>query len=182
MEVIGTNLHFTKGDLDLKGMLTYTQPTNPEQLRPEALAAALRVLVESALRHELAVYTDESAALRPAEGAWSAKEVVGHLIDSAGNNLQRIVRLGIDAELRMPGYQQAAWVAVQHYQERHWGDLVILWSALNLHLAHVMGHVAPEHLTRPWVFAEGEMTLGFIMEDYLAHLRHHLLQMPQVQQ
>lgn len=167
-------------------MPTYTAPTDLALLDPVELAGALRSTIEKALELELAAYDDRTAALHPAEGKWSAKEIIGHLIDSAGNNLQRIVRLSIDEELTMPGYKQEEWVAVQHYQQRHWSDLVILWSALNLHLAFVMEKVEKAHLVRVWhyVGASGntsDITLGFIMEDYVAHMRHHLARMPKVQ-
>ena len=36
--------------------------------------------------------TEADAAKRPAPGKWSAKEVIGHLIDSAAHNHQRFVR------------------------------------------------------------------------------------------
>lgn len=159
-------------------MPTYTKPTDLALLEPKKLAAALRLTVESGLANQLAVYDDVISAIRPGEGKWSAKEVVGHLIDSAGNNLQRMVRLGIDETLQMPGYKQMEWVAVQHYQERHWSDLVILWSALNLHLAHVISYADKSHFGRVWSFEGGDVTLGFLIEDYIAHLQHHLDRMP----
>jgi hypothetical protein len=40
----------------------------------------------------LTAISDEKAALRPAPGKWSPKEVIGHLIDSASNNHGRFVR------------------------------------------------------------------------------------------
>lgn len=161
-------------------MPTYTQPTDPAKLSPVELAADLRAAVEAGLAGPLARYDDVTASMSAAEGKWSAKEVVGHLIDSANNNLQRVVRLSIDESLAMLGYKQAEWVAVQHYRKRHWSDLVILWSALNLHLAHVIAHVEKAHLTREWTFEQGEMQLGFIIEDYIAHMNYHLERMPAV--
>ena len=55
-------------------------------------------------------------------GGWSRKQVIGHLIDSAGNNLGRIVRLQIEAGQSLPGYEQMAWVSLQHYAEREWAQ------------------------------------------------------------
>ena len=46
------------------------------------------------------------AAWRPAPGRWSAKELVGHLIDSASNNHQRFVRARWQDDLVFPGYAQ----------------------------------------------------------------------------
>lgn len=161
-------------------MLTYTQPTDPAKLSPVKLAADLRAAVEFGLAGPLAKYDDVTASAALSDGKWGAKQVIGHLIDSANNNLQRVVRLSIDEQLQMPGYKQVEWVAVQHYNKRHWSDLVILWSALNLHFAHVIAHVEKAHLTREWTYGGNQLQLGFIIEDYIAHMRHHLERMPAV--
>lgn len=86
-------------------------------------------------------YDEREASARPAASKWSAKEVFGHLTDSAENNLQRIVRLSLAPTLDLPGYQQEGWVAVQHYADRSWDEVFSLWRLLNLHLAHVIAHV-----------------------------------------
>jgi hypothetical protein len=43
-------------------------------------------------------------------GKWSAREVIGHLVDSACNNHQRFVRALFQDDLVFPGYDQDAWV------------------------------------------------------------------------
>lgn len=46
------------------------------------------------------------------------KQILGHLIDSAANNHQRIVRLQYNDKLDFPDYQQDndLWIALQDYQ------------------------------------------------------------------
>ena len=48
---------------------------------------------------------------KPSPSAWSPKEELGHLLDSAANNHQRIVRAQFEDNLSMPGYEQNRWVA-----------------------------------------------------------------------
>jgi hypothetical protein len=123
----------------------------------------------------LAALTEEAALARSAQGAWSKKEELGHLIDSAANNHQRFVRLQHEALLVLPGYAQDEWNRVQHYQERTWTDLVEFWIAYNRHLAHVLRHADPTRLENCWRDPKsGDLTLRFIMTDYLSHLNHHL--------
>jgi hypothetical protein len=88
------------------------------------------------------------------------------------------VRLSIDPELRMPGYKQAEWVAVQGYQDRRWAELLSLWQMLNLHLAQTVERANKAHLSRIWFLGEDRITLGFMLEDYIAHMKHHLERMP----
>jgi len=89
----------------------------------------------------------ESQSERPrAEDQWSSKQIIGHLIDSAANNHARFVLGQLKDDLVFPGYEQDRWVASQHYQEASWSQLVELWRAYNLHLAHVMSYVPKEKL------------------------------------
>ena len=125
----------------------------------------------------LALIEDREASLKSSPNVWSKKEILGHLIDSAGNNQQKFVRAMAEKRLDFVGYQQNHWVDSQKYNDRNWQDLLILWSALNLHLAHVIENVAPEVLTNEITIDDaGSFTLEFIMKDYVGHLKHHLRQ------
>jgi len=121
---------------------------------------------------------DEARASLPrGEGKWSPKEILGHLIDSAANNHQRFVRAQMAREIVLPGYEQERWVEGQGYQERPWSDIVVLWQALNLHLAHILERLpASARTTICRIGANPPLDLEVIVRDYLAHLRNHLNQ------
>ena len=132
--------------------------------------------------------TDEEAAARRGEGAWSAKQTLGHLIDSASNNHQRFVRAQFKDDLVFDGYAQEEWVRAQGYDEEPWALLVDLWRCYNLHLAHVMRRADARSLALPrarhnlheigWaqVSREEPATLEHLMLDYIGHLKNHLRQ------
>jgi hypothetical protein len=123
----------------------------------------------------LRALSDADAGVRPAPNAWSKKEILGHLIDSASNNHQRFVRLQLARNLSLPKYDQEGWVRVQRYQLTDWGDLIELWRAYNLHLARVVRDVAPDMLGNLCRVGDDEpVTLQFLIEDYVAHMEHHL--------
>ena len=125
----------------------------------------------------LQAITDSQASVRPGPGAWSSKEILGHLIDSAGNNQQKFVRTMAASGTDFPGYEQDHWVASQRYNEADWGDLVVLWRSFNIHLAHVIKNVPPDLLANSINLKDiGTQSLEFLMEDYVAHLKHHLRQ------
>jgi hypothetical protein len=142
---------------------------------PATIAAALHAAVDEALR-VFSVADDTRTKFRPGPEKWSAREVLGHLIDSAATNHRRFV-LGQSGTLeRFDGYDQNVWVERQRYNEVPWRDLVALWTAYNRHLAHVIAVTPAAALAHVATSPDGatRLTLGFVMEDYVIHLRHHL--------
>jgi len=129
----------------------------------------------------------ESQAQQPrAEDHWSSKQIIGHLIDSAANNHQRFVLGQMKDDLVFPGYDQDGWVRINHYQQAAWPQLVELWRAYNLHLHHLMTHASREKMSTPCTLhtlqeiafktvpASEPVTLEYLMQDYVVHLKHHL--------
>ena len=118
---------------------------------------------------------DSQASLRSALGTWSKKEILGHLLDSAANNHHRFVRAQQAELLTFPAYQQEHWVSSQGYAERPWPELVDLWRLYNRHLAHVISRIPEERLAVMCAIGPDKpVSLGYLVEDYLVHLRHHL--------
>jgi hypothetical protein len=121
--------------------------------------------------------TEEQSLERRIEGKWCAKEVLGHLIDSAANNHQRFVRAQLTGSYDGPGYSQNDWVRTQAYAKAPWERLVDLWTSYNRHLLHVMEHMDLATLESPCRIGGGEpVTLGFVVTDYVDHMENHLKQ------
>lgn len=127
-------------------------------------------------RRLLPEMTEAQAHIRAAPGKWSKKEILGHLIDSAGNNHQRIVRAMCSAELVFPGYVQTEWVKAQDYENEDWASIVGLWEALNRHLAHIMERIPPEKMEVTCRIGDKDLTLGALASEYIQHMTHHLKQ------
>ena len=108
------------------------------------------------------------------------KQIIGHMIDSASNNIHRIVHLQYqESPLIFPDYANFGnndrWIAIQDYQSEDWDDLVQLWKYSQKHIIHVIHSVNPEKLTNEWISAKGEkVPLKSMIIDYLRHLKLHL--------
>lgn len=128
----------------------------------------------------------ESDAARPrSDGGWSMKQVVGHLIDSAGVNLQRFLRGQIEDGFAMV-YPQDAFVDLGGYQDRVLPDVIVLWTALNAQVLHVLERVPPEKLQNLCGAGaengvEADWSIAFRAVDYPAHIRHHMKQIRNLQ-
>lgn len=158
----------------MRGRYNHRMATHEDQT-PQVSSAALRSAVEEAL--PLLLRADESRTIEPSRpGGWCAREVLGHLIDSACNNHRRFIAGQSPDTVQFDAYEQDAWVSRQQYRDVPWSELVALWCAYNRHLAHVMNVTSPETARAGATAPDGSgtLTIAFLMTDYVRHLRHHL--------
>ena len=119
------------------------------------------------------------------------KMLIGHLIDSASNNHQRMVRLQYaprcghsmpNTEMGMlvfPDYTQDndLWLELQDYQHEDWDTLLSLWKYYNLHICQIIRSVDETKLNNYWIDYEGcRVTLEDMIIGYTNHLNLHLEQ------
>ena len=110
----------------------------------------------------------------------SIRQILGHLVDSASNNIHRIVHLQYrESPMSFPNYathgNNDRWIAIQQYQQEDWQNLVQMWKYMNLHLVHIIRHVNPEKLGNQWQSDVNELiSLQENIEDYLPHFNLHL--------
>ena len=104
------------------------------------------------------------------------KQILGHLIDSAANNHQRMIRLQYNKKLDFPDYQQDndLWIALQDYQNADWITIIQLWKYYNLHIIQVIKSVDRTKLDNSWQsFEDNIVTLRQMIEGYLGHIELH---------
>jgi len=107
----------------------------------------------------------------------TTKQLLGHLIDSASNNHQRMVRLQYNDTLTFPDYTQDndRWIAIQDYQHSDWKNLVLLWKSFNLHIIHLIKSIDTSNLNYYWTDYEGtKVTLEDMIKGYPWHLNLHI--------
>lgn len=108
------------------------------------------------------------------------RQIVGHMADSASNNLHRVIHLQYQSSpFNFPNYathgNNDRWIAIQHYQEEDWDLLMDLWKATNRHFAWVIRFLAPDKLNRIWLAGDGaEVTLEDMVVDFPRHFKLHI--------
>jgi len=136
--------------------------------------SSLRDLIKS-VPPRLGKLPNDAVERKPSPSNWSPKEELGHLLDSAANNHQRIVRAQLEDNPAMPGYDQNGWVSLNRYQLRDWNELIGVWQALNRQLLAAAESVPDSAWSRNLTIAGSQpLTLQFVFEDYIAHMAHHL--------
>ncbi|MGC1463057.1 MAG: DinB family protein [Terracidiphilus sp.] len=136
-------------------------------------------------RAELNAIHAELLALDPALagvpwriGGWTRRQIVGHLLDSAANNRQRFVRAAIDGQYAGPTYAQDAWVAAHGYGAQSWETLLRWWQVEHEILAAAVDRIPEDRLNASCVIGgDAPVSLRYLIEDYLAHQRWHLIQL-----
>ena len=115
---------------------------------------------------------------KSAENKWSKKEILGHLIDSAINNIQRFTEIQFaEKPYKIRPYDQNELVKFNNYQNTNDQDLYDLWLQLNTHILHIIRNQTTETLRYQIILTTGEVaTLEFLIQDYFDHFYHHLHQ------
>jgi|ERR1700754_96758 hypothetical protein len=124
----------------------------------------------------LEAVSEENYALKPKAEKWSKKEILGHLVDSAQNNIRRfLVAQYEDTPVIL--YNQDKWVDLTNYQHYPTRDLLSLWILLNRHICRVLRRLPPGAATRKCFMGNSQPhTLEWVAADYCNHLLHHLHQ------
>jgi DinB superfamily len=121
---------------------------------------------------------EEVISFKPAADKWSKKEIIGHLIDSAQNNIRRFITGQYQNNPHVV-YDQNIWVSTQHYQEYNTAALISLWQLLNRHIAVILKKMPVEKYHQQCNTGkekEALHTLEFLAADYITHHLHHLKQ------
>lgn len=125
-------------------------------------------------------FSSEELVAKYAEGKWSKKEILGHLIDSALNNLKRFTEAQfLPLPYEVVRYQQVDLVMVNEYQNLPLDHLLELWQSLNRQIIYVVRAIDEEKLNYavdPKLDSGELRTLGWIIADYVAHMEHHFMQ------
>lgn len=96
--------------------MTLLQPSKGKEGSHLPLIQALQELPETVAR-ELARLSEGQLRHRPSEGAWSLKEVCGHLRDFAEIDYRRVYMMMTQENPLLPGYDQETLVREHNPQE-----------------------------------------------------------------
>ncbi len=141
---------------------------------PEQLADDFSARLASA-EADLRVITEVEAVEPYKKEAWTRKQVLGHLIDSAINNHVRFVTAALDGEYTGPAYHAQGWVEMHDYANMLWSELLDLWRAHNALLARVVRQIPEDQLSAECrIGADKPVTLRYVIEDYLHHMDDHI--------
>ncbi|MCK5208494.1 MAG: DinB family protein [Cyclobacteriaceae bacterium] len=139
----------------------------------KSVAKSLQKLIDE-IPVKILQFSIEEITHKPRPDKWSKKEILGHLCDSALNNLQRIIRVQYEEKPTII-YNQDEWVKHQNYQEKDIEGVIKLWIVLHRQFIHTIT-TFPESKLDSIIDVGEEVTAKFIITDYLDHQNHHFRQ------
>ena len=119
--------------------------------------------------------TDAEFSDKPLPDKWSRKEVIGHLVDSAQNNLRRFICGQYETPAPLIVYDQDFWVNANQYQNMDRQDIIQLWRLLNLRICAVLENM-PEGNYGKECNTGTLRSIEWLAADYVKHMKHHINQ------
>ena len=117
---------------------------------------------------------EEKFSRKPSPVKWSKKEIIGHLIDSAQNNIRRFIVAQYEDTPTIT-YNQDTWVAINNYQHTDSSVVIELRYLVNKQIAGILQNTSAE--AAQCTCKTGEVhTIEWLAEDYIKHLKHHMHQ------
>ena len=137
----------------------------------QSIASELSTTIHEYLP-KLKLLTEDGSSIKPSANKWSIKEVIGHLVDSAQNNIRRFIVAQYDNNPLIV-YRQDNWVSINNYQSYELEDLVQLWYLLNKQICSILSNTSQDILQRTCQ-TESLHTIEWLAKDYIKHMKHHL--------
>ena len=125
---------------------------------------------------KLYLIPEEKFTLKVSASKWSNKEELGHLVDSAHNNLRRFVVSQYEENPKVV-YDQNFWNEAFSYQHQPSKELVDLWKLLNQQVCFVLKSMPEKNSALKCNTGKEQPKLHsieWIAEDYIRHLLHHV--------
>jgi uncharacterized damage-inducible protein DinB len=119
--------------------------------------------------------SEEKALYRYAEGKWSIKELLNHIIDAERVFAYRALRVGRGDQTLLPGFSQDDYVAAFDADARSMKDLVAEFESVRSATVSLFQSFTDEALMRLGIASDNPVSvraLGFII---LGHELHHVM-------
>ncbi|GBF78432.1 DinB family protein [Paenibacillus sp. 598K] len=148
----------------------------------EATIAAY-VDVYREIEHELDGATADQLAWKAAPGSWSVTEVLAHLVDHSLVVSFRLREILSGSSVRLPAFDQDAWVAGQRANDYSAGELLVAAHALVAFNAALLARLTDEEWQRSGINAVGAtVTIADAISAFVRHVDTHLAQIRRIKQ
>lgn len=118
---------------------------------------------------------EEKGAFAYADGKWSVKELLGHLIDAERMFAYRTFRISRGDKTPIEGFEQDGYIENAHSNERSFAELLTEFELLRQANMIFFNNLKDDAWTRTGTANEKEISVRAIAFIMAGHIRHHLL-------
>ncbi|HEX8377946.1 MAG TPA: DinB family protein [Pedobacter sp.] len=109
-----------------------------------------------------------------AEGKWTVKEVLGHIIDTERIMSYRLLRFARNDASPLPGFQENDYVKNSHYATQDFNLLIEEMLALRKANLYLFNSLIDEELERRGVANNSPLSVRALLFILAGHLKHHV--------
>ncbi|KQR71936.1 DinB family protein [Pedobacter sp. Leaf176] len=108
-----------------------------------------------------------------AEGKWTLKEVLGHIIDCERIFAYRMTCFARNEQQHLPGFEEDDYVSNARFTERNYEDMIEEFAALRKANLYFFKSLNESELDRKGVASGREITVKSILFIVAGHIIHH---------
>lgn len=149
-----------------------------------AEAAILSYLhVYGDIEEEIEGLPEDQLKWKASPHSWSITEVLAHLVDHSIVVSFRIREILAGSTVRLPAFEQDAWVAGQKANEETIGEVLAAARALVRYNSGLLGRLDENDWKKSGINAKGEpVRIEAIIPAFVAHVQNHLNQIRRIKQ
>lgn len=117
---------------------------------------------------------EEKGNYKYAEGKWTIKELIGHLIDSERVFAYRTLRFARNDSTELPGFEQDDYVATANFSKRSMEELVEEFYLVRKSNLILFKSLSDEELSRTGIANGGEVSVEALLYIMAGHENHHI--------
>ncbi len=125
------------------------------------------------LQSLFAEVSEEKGSHSYAEGKWSVREVLGHLIDGERVFSYRALRISRDDQTPLAGFEQNSYVANSNFSRAKLADLIEEFSLLRRSNILFFKNLFDEAWFRTGTASEAAVSVRALAYIMVGHVRHH---------
>jgi hypothetical protein len=127
------------------------------------------------IRAIVAPLAEREGERRYEPGKWSVKEVLGHIADTERVMSYRLLRIARGDTTPLPGFEQDAYVATAHAEERTLESLVAELAAVRASTLTLVESLGGEAWARRGVASGREVSARALAHIIAGHFEHHVV-------
>jgi hypothetical protein len=117
---------------------------------------------------------EDRGEFRYAEGKWSIKELLGHLIDGERMFAYRLFRISRGDETPIEGFEQDGYIENAHSNQRSFADLLEEFSLLRRANMIFFKNLADDAWSRIGTANNAKISVRALVYIMAGHIEHHL--------